>query len=832
VSSVESALRAAGLSPGQASANGLLIPVNASAGALAQAFDVSFDRIQLASGRLAYANTAAPSLPQSVSAYVQGVGGLDSLTVPQSQAAVPAGAAKQSDAALTPQVVTGGPQPCAAASSVPETTTGDHPTTNDAYTADEIASSYGLSTFYAVLELEPNLTSDITAYESCYGTNTTVQYVPIDNTTDPDNTTSATAGSGEAALDIEQLIGLAPRATIDVYQGPDAASATDADYLAVISAMVTNSSVNVISTSWGVCEAGNDDASTVEENYLFQEAATQGQTVFAAAGDDGAQDCSRATTLSSTTRNSLAVDDPGSQPYVTSVGGTSMTNFNSPNTQTVWNNNQGAGGGGISAIWPMPTWQANAAGALGVVNGSSSGTPCAAITGYCREVPDVSADADPDTGYAIYWSNPTAGTRCPTYPWCAIGGTSAAAPLWAAYTALVNASSGCNGAPIGYSNPLLYEVAGSAYASYFTDIRSGNNELTNYTTGGYNAAIQYDMASGLGTPIGGALGTALCRASDKVTVTNPGNQSAQVGGTITPLTIAAQDRQGHLPLSFSATGLPAGLAISPSTGQISGTTTAVGTSTVTVNVSDIYSGAVAQPTTFTWTVESTTATNTQTVTTPAQTVTQAVPGPTTTVTTPAATVTQPAQTITTQGLTITLPATTTTVPGTTRTLTSVSTVTTPGPTTTVAGATKTVTVAAPTPVTKTQTLSVTYGDQAIKLTTPIPTQCAAPYKVNFSTTTISGSPKLRFTSVAYYLDKGIAESKRRAKLVHGRRHIKRVTAYKANATSRKASGSTTLKLTGLRAGTHTLKAIASFTASSGGKTSTYSKTLTTKLKAC
>ena len=129
----------------------------------------------------------------------------------------------------------------------------------------------------------------------------------------------------------------------------------------------------------------------------------------------------------------LAVSDPASQPDVTSVGGTSLGHgtqtLGPPPTEQAWNDalyySEGAGGGGISTTFAMPAYQQ----ALGVVSGSS-GTPCANAGGDCREVPDVSADADPSSGYIIYDSVNGLG-------WTALGGTSGAAPLWAAVLAVV-----------------------------------------------------------------------------------------------------------------------------------------------------------------------------------------------------------------------------------------------------------------------------------------------------------------------------------------------------------------------------------------------------------
>ncbi|HEY2654304.1 MAG TPA: protease pro-enzyme activation domain-containing protein, partial [Solirubrobacteraceae bacterium] len=294
IQSVESALRASGLRPGSVSANGLLIHVSARAGAFAHAFSTRFQRVKLRAGRTAYANTSAPQLPATVSGYVRGVIGLDSLITPH-----PLGLASERGSVVTPHaeanVATGGPQPCTAA--------------GNGNTADKIASAYDFSPLYAagdkgagqtiaILELEPNTTSDIAAYQSCYGTNTSVNYVSVDgfNQTGP--------GTGEAALDIEQVIGLAPLATIDVYQAPNTNQSLIDDY----TAMVNNSSVNVISTSWGSCEA-NASTLTQTENTLFMQAAAEGKSVFAASGDNGSVDDD----APACTGTALSVDDPASQ---------------------------------------------------------------------------------------------------------------------------------------------------------------------------------------------------------------------------------------------------------------------------------------------------------------------------------------------------------------------------------------------------------------------------------------------------------------------------------------------------------------------------------------
>jgi len=566
ISAVESSLRADGLTPGPLSADHLMLPVTATADQLGRALSIGFDRYRLPSGRTAFANTEAPSFSGTAARYVSAVIGLDTLSQLR-----PLGLprpATHRPMRESPQVVTGGPQPCSAAVAAAPG--------QDAYTADQLASAYSFSGLYqaadegsgvtvALLELEPDLTTDISAYQSCYGTDATVNYIA------EDGGAGSGAGSGEAALDIEDVIGLAPEAAIDVYQAPN----TDTGWFDDITGMVDNSAVNVISSSRGGCEIASTSAEISEEGTLFEQAATEGQSVFAAAGDDGSTDCG-------TGDSSLAVDDPGSQPYVTSVGGTSLTSL-SPPAQTVWNDSSvdgGAGGGGISSFQAMPSYQSSAPADLNVINANSSGSPCGAASGsYCREVPDVSASADEYHGYLIYDDG----------SWTGIGGTSAAAPLWAAFAALTDASSTCGGRAIGFANPLLYQAAATNYATDFSDITSGNNDYTpdGYTGGLYPAGTGYDMASGLGTPDGATLAQALCgesAAPNTVTVTNPGSQAMTVG-TAVSLQITATDSASGQTLTYSASGLPPGLSIS-SSGLVSGTPTAAGTYSVTVTATD------------------------------------------------------------------------------------------------------------------------------------------------------------------------------------------------------------------------------------------------------
>ena len=533
INAVTKSLASDGLSGGHLSADHLSIEYVTSARKVAKALSVGLERYRLSGGRVAFANTRAPEFAGAAARYVQGVIGLDDLTKAHRLGVVHVKTHRATT--RTPHVVTGGPQPCSAAVAAgPDWS---------ALTADQLASAYRFSSLYgsgdegagvsvALFELEPNLTTDIKAYQSCYGTSASVTYTEVDGGV------GTGKGEGEAALDIEDVIGLAPKASIDVYQAPNTNTGVYEDY----SAMVGDDTSKVISTSWGECESESGTTAISEENTLFETAATQGQSIFAAAGDGGSEDCGT---------NALAVDDPASQPYVTGVGGTKITALGPAPTQIVWNekaNGSGAGGGGISSSHAMPSYQSGAPSSLNVINSHSSGTQCKAASGsYCREVPDVSADADPYSGYVIYYGG----------SWSGIGGTSAAAPLWAAFAALTDASSACAGETIGFANPALYGAAETAYSADFNDITSGNNDYMGTNSGLYPAGTGYDMASGLGTPNGAGLPGTLCADS-----------SGSVSTTTTLATSPAAPVVGQS-VTYTATVAP----VAPATGTPTGTVT-------------------------------------------------------------------------------------------------------------------------------------------------------------------------------------------------------------------------------------------------------------------
>ena len=497
IARVSKGLRALGLTVGEP--RGSIVPVSGTVSTISTALHTSIRHYALASGRTVRANDAAPRLPTAFASSVQGIVGLDDLTQFRHPAPPMAADVGADTAGVEPAVVPNlsGPTACSAAS------TGSG---SAFFTAPQLASYYGFTSTYtvgtrgaginvAIFELEPFLASDISSYKTCYGVSTTV------STTNVDGGPGVGAGSAEAALDIEDIIGLAPDASVHVYQGPTNANGTNV--LDVYNKIALDDTAAVVSTSWGSCEAGSNTAFTNGERSIFQMMATQGQTIFAASGDAGSADCDTnpAPNTPPNTPSTLAVDDPASQPEVTGVGGSSLASTSGP--EAVWNDgivpdgNGGhvvsAGGGGVSSRWQMPSWQS----APGVVTSNSSGTPCGAPTSVlCREVPDVSASADPAHGYRIFYSG----------SWIVVGGTSASAPTWASFMALVDSECGQS---VGFINPRLYQLR-TAGTTNFHDVTSGNNDGAGSNGGLYAAGTGYDMASGLGTPFGSTLATALC----------------------------------------------------------------------------------------------------------------------------------------------------------------------------------------------------------------------------------------------------------------------------------------------------------------------------------
>jgi len=321
-------------------------------------------------------------------------------------------------------------------------------------------------------------TTDLTTYFKSLGQKApTISAVLVDG--GKNAPTNANSADGEVMLDIEVAASVAPGASVVVYFTPN----TDQGFIDAIATAIhdTKNKPSVISISWGGPESSWTAQSLNALDAACQSAAALGITITVAAGDNGSTD--------GVTDGQNHVDFPASSPHVLACGGTNLQGSGSTITsETVWNeltNNEGATGGGVSNVFPLPSWQ------------SGSNVPKPTNSAGGRGVPDVSGDADPSTGYVIRVDGKN----------MVIGGTSAVAPLWAGLLALANAQ---NGATAGFIQPAIYAAKGKAA---FNDIISG----TNYsgTPVGFKAGTGWDACTGLGSPIGTKL----------ITVVNPGGST-------------------------------------------------------------------------------------------------------------------------------------------------------------------------------------------------------------------------------------------------------------------------------------------------------------------
>ena len=583
IAAVRASLRARGLRPGAPAPNGLSIPVRGSAGGVSTAFRTTLTRLRLRGGRIAIANTSAPALAPAVAPDVQAIIGLSTVATPRpaGPATPPPSAATSHDptdagapgaTATAFRPATSGPTPCAAATN--EQQAFDTGTPYRPYTINQVAGAYGFTGLYgasdlgagatiAVFELEGNFPADTAAYRICFGTTGTVHTVKVDGGAPAPN---ASSDDGyETQIDVDNIVGLAPQANVLVYQGPDTASGSyDTD-----AAIITANRASVLSQSWGLCESQLGGTAIAAEATLFQEAAVQGMTVLAAAGDVGSGDCDDTGANGNTAQ---AVNDPAAQPYVTGVGGTTLSSLTGP-VESAWNSALGATGGGPSETWGAPSFQTNAATALGVDAGGetrSGSCPAAALNGYCRLVPDVSADADPYTGYMIYYNG----------QWTIGDGTSASTPVWAALVALAQSSAGCAGNRLGFINSTLYGGAGAQYAADFSDIATGANGWIPGMTA-FAAQPGYDPVTGLGTPKAAADAAMLC--GGPLSISAPATLDTIAG---TPVSFQTSAVAAHSqPVTLSATGLPNGVTFNPAVGTFSGTPDVPGQWDVTVQAS-------------------------------------------------------------------------------------------------------------------------------------------------------------------------------------------------------------------------------------------------------
>jgi subtilase family serine protease len=335
---------------------------------------------------------------------------------------------------------------------------------------------YGNGQSVALVEYDNYYPSDITAYESLASLSpVTLTNVYINGGPYPP-TTGTLSSEGEVALDIETVVSMAPKLSkILVYEGTNGVT----PWATILTQIADDNLAKQVSCSWS---GGGVDPDPSSEQALVT-MAMHGQSFFNAVGDSDAFLSGEEIGFPSDSTN--AIECGGTTLYTTGPGGSYVG-------ETVWNwgiefGDDGEGGsGGVSTFYEIPPWQQ---GVATVANQASS---------TMRNVPDVALTAD--HVFVVCYDG--------TNTW--FGGTSCAAPLWAAFTALVNQQAASNGvAAVGFLNPALYTIGNSAiYSNCFHDITTGNNEWS-YSPSNYSAVPGYDLCTGWGSPNGANLINAL-----------------------------------------------------------------------------------------------------------------------------------------------------------------------------------------------------------------------------------------------------------------------------------------------------------------------------------
>ncbi|HEY5462764.1 MAG TPA: S53 family peptidase [Hanamia sp.] len=342
-----------------------------------------------------------------------------------------------------------------------------HAQSPQSFTADVLAKIYGFPTEFTgkgecigIVELGGGFrTDDITSYFKGLGMEApVVKAISVDGGKNSPST--ADSADGEVMLDIEVGAAVANGATVAVYFAPN----TDQGFLDAITTAIhdTGNQPSVISISWGSAEMNWTTQALDNFNEAFKTAAALGVSICVASGDSGSRD--------GETDGKVHVDFPCSSPYALACGGTHLeVSNNKISSETVWNDSDdSASGGGVSTYFPLTDYQANA------------NVPLEIDTKFKgRGVPDVAANADPNTGYNVIVDGEQ----------LVIGGTSAVAPLMAGLIALFTEQYKKSS---GFIQPQLYSVQGLC-----RDITEGNNKTTSSDTG-YTAGPGWDGCSGWG----------------------------------------------------------------------------------------------------------------------------------------------------------------------------------------------------------------------------------------------------------------------------------------------------------------------------------------------
>jgi kumamolisin len=324
----------------------------------------------------------------------------------------------------------------------------------------------------AIISFDTYAPSDIDTFDKEFG----IDGPPVKKVAVGQPLTKPGSGTVEVALDLEVVRGVAPHAQILNFEGKNGTI----DQADIIDAIVQDGRADIVSDSWGRCDVDEAFSPGSRERGVrsLQAAAAAGVSVFVASGDHGAFDC----WSHDPSDHRLSVDYPSASPYTIAVGGTQLNvrMDGSYYYEDGWQDylSVGGSGGGNNPIEARPDWQVGP----GVDNEFSNGK---------RQSPDVAASASIDSPYLIFVTDPDAGAA----DWQHIGGTSAAAPFWAASMLLIRQIADQLGVGrLGYVNPMLYALAnGPQRSAILHDIVRGGNLQHPATPG-------WDYATGLGSP--------------------------------------------------------------------------------------------------------------------------------------------------------------------------------------------------------------------------------------------------------------------------------------------------------------------------------------------
>lgn len=485
---------------GQVDPSGTFVSVRMPSALAEAVFSTRLARVPSTAGRFAVSPASEPSVPAQLAGVVDGVGGLDTQPVVSTEwAATPVATFGPGASGM---LRTGTPAGCA------DGQQSRSPIGVPGFTPNQWLGAYAVEQLHrrgltgdgqrlALIEIDGYLESDLTGAATCFGyTAPPLRRVLV-------GLEQALEPGGETTLDLQVIAATAPGLDeIQIYQGDSSLAALLLTFAAPLEEPPERRP-HVVSASLGACEPDyTDQVSLVDAGeQLFRVYAALGITVVASAGDTGSSGCALAG--NSSALGVLAVSYPSSSAYVTAVGGTNLELdvANRILGDPVWNDNPitlgdgssafgGAGGGGQSLILGRPWWQ----------------TTRTAV-GPNRLVPDVALLADVAPGYSIYCTVASE-PLCRPAGFASVGGTSAAAPLFAATVAIANQAAALRHQPrLGFVNPLLYRIGASANEVFY-DVTQGDNDVGPFlpaqARGGQplgccEAGLGWDRASGWGS---------------------------------------------------------------------------------------------------------------------------------------------------------------------------------------------------------------------------------------------------------------------------------------------------------------------------------------------